>query len=121
MTRFAGKSIVITGGTSGIGTTAILLGKAFGLTVIVTAGSEEKCARALEIGAAHAIDYKAQDFVAEVKRITGGVGWFAFPCCRTSFTSAVLPPSSVACAASLVYIHLSMEPSAVVSEFHFTG
>lgn len=70
----AGDSVLVHGGTSGIGTTAILLGKAFGLTVIVTAGSPGKCARALEIGAAHAIDYKAQDFVAEVKRLTGGAG-----------------------------------------------
>ena len=70
----AGDCVLIHGGTSGIGTTAILLGKVFGLTVIVTAGSADKCARAIEIGAAHAIDYKAQDFVAEVKRITGGAG-----------------------------------------------
>ena len=69
-----GDMVLVHGGTSGIGTTAILLGKVFGLTVIVTAGSPDKCARALEIGAAHAIDYKAQDFVAEVKRITGGAG-----------------------------------------------
>jgi NADPH2:quinone reductase len=70
----AGDAVLVHGGTSGIGTTAILLGKVFGLTVIVTAGSAGKCARALEIGAAHAIDYKAQDFVAEVKRLTGGAG-----------------------------------------------
>ncbi|HYJ83382.1 MAG TPA: NAD(P)H-quinone oxidoreductase [Allosphingosinicella sp.] len=70
----AGDTVLVHGGTSGIGTTAILLGKAFGLTVIVTAGSSGKCARALEIGAAHAIDYKAQDFVTEVKRLTGGAG-----------------------------------------------
>ncbi|MEA3010762.1 MAG: NADPH:quinone reductase [Sphingomonadales bacterium] len=70
----AGDSVLVHGGTSGIGTTAILLGEVFGLTVIVTAGSPDKCARALEIGAAHAIDYKAQDFLAEVKRITGGAG-----------------------------------------------
>jgi NADPH:quinone reductase-like Zn-dependent oxidoreductase len=53
---------------------AILLGRLFGLTVIVTAGSDEKCGRALEIGAGHAINYKSQDFVEEVKRITGGRG-----------------------------------------------
>jgi NADPH2:quinone reductase len=70
----AGDAVLVHGGTSGIGTTAILLGKVFGLTVIVTAGSADKCARAMEIGAAHAIDYKAQDFVAEVKRITAGAG-----------------------------------------------
>jgi putative PIG3 family NAD(P)H quinone oxidoreductase len=69
-----GDTILVHGGTSGIGTTAILLGTAFGLNVIVTAGSAEKCARALEIGAAHAINYKSRDFVAEVKRITEGRG-----------------------------------------------
>jgi NADPH:quinone reductase-like Zn-dependent oxidoreductase len=53
---------------------AILLGKLFGLTVIVTCGSDEKCARALEIGAAHAINYKSTDFVEEVKHITSGEG-----------------------------------------------
>lgn len=70
----AGDAVLVHGGTSGIGATAILLGQVFGLTVIVTAGSPEKCARALEIGAAHAIDYKSQDFVEEVKRITAGAG-----------------------------------------------
>ncbi len=70
----AGDTVLVHGGTGGIGTTGILVGKLTGLTVIVTAGSPEKCARALEIGAAHAIDYKAQDFAAEVKRITGGAG-----------------------------------------------
>jgi NADPH:quinone reductase len=63
-----GETVLVHGGTSGIGTTAIALGKLFGLTVIVTAGSAEKCARARELGADHAIDYKEQDFVAEVKR-----------------------------------------------------
>jgi putative PIG3 family NAD(P)H quinone oxidoreductase len=70
----AGDAVLVHGGTSGIGTTAILLGKLFDLNVIVTAGSPEKCARSLEIGAAHAIDYRAQDFVEEVKRITAGAG-----------------------------------------------
>jgi putative PIG3 family NAD(P)H quinone oxidoreductase len=70
----AGETVLVHGGTSGIGTTAILLGRAFGLEVIVTAGSPEKCARALEIGAAFAIDYRAQDFAAEVQRLTGGKG-----------------------------------------------
>jgi putative PIG3 family NAD(P)H quinone oxidoreductase len=69
-----GETILIHGGTSGIGTMAIMLGKLFGLTVIVTCGGAAKCARALEIGADHAIDYKEQDFVAEVARITGGKG-----------------------------------------------
>ena len=70
----AGDTVLVHGGTSGIGTTAILLGRAFGLTVIVTAGSPEKCARALEIGAAHAIDYRAEDFVLRVGEITHARG-----------------------------------------------
>lgn len=69
-----GETMLVHGGTSGIGTMAIMLGRHFGLTVIVTCGSPEKCARALEIGAHYAIDYKADDFVAEVARITGGKG-----------------------------------------------
>ncbi|HMO69290.1 MAG TPA: zinc-binding dehydrogenase, partial [Novosphingobium sp.] len=69
-----GETMLVHGGTSGIGTMAILLGRLFGLTVIVTCGSAAKCARALEIGAHHAIDYNAADFVAEVARITGGRG-----------------------------------------------
>jgi NADPH:quinone reductase len=64
-----GDAVLVHGGTSGIGTTAILLGKTLGLTVIVTAGSDEKCARALEIGAAHTINYKTRDFVQEVKTL----------------------------------------------------
>jgi len=69
-----GDIVLVHGGTSGIGTMAILLGRLFGLTVIVTAGSNGKCARAREIGATHAINYKTQDFVAEVKALTEGRG-----------------------------------------------
>jgi putative PIG3 family NAD(P)H quinone oxidoreductase len=69
-----GETILVHGGTSGIGTMAIQLGRLFGVIVIVTCGGPQKCARALEIGAAHAIDYRASDFVEEVKRITGGRG-----------------------------------------------
>ena len=69
-----GDIVLVHGGTSGIGTMACLLGKLFGLTVIVTAGSDDKCAAAVGIGAAHAINYRTQDFVAEVKAITGGRG-----------------------------------------------
>jgi NADPH:quinone reductase-like Zn-dependent oxidoreductase len=67
-------SLLVHGGTSGIGTMAIMLGKAFGLSVIATAGSEEKCAAIRELGADLAIDYKTQDFVAEVKGFTAGKG-----------------------------------------------
>ena len=69
-----GDTVLVHGGTSGIGTMAIRLGKLFGLEVIVTCGSDAKCAAALAIGATHAINYKAKDFVAEVKRLTGGKG-----------------------------------------------
>ncbi len=69
-----GETILVHGGTSGIGTMAIMLGKLFGLTVIVTCGGADKCAQALAIGADHAIDYKATDFVEEVAGITGGKG-----------------------------------------------
>jgi len=65
-----GETILVHGGTSGIGTMTITLARLFGLTSIVTCGSAEKCARALELGADHAIDYNATDFVAEVARIT---------------------------------------------------
>lgn len=70
----SGDSVLVHGGTSGIGTMAIMLGRLFELSVIVTAGSDDKCARAIEIGAAHAINYRTADFVEEVKRITGGRG-----------------------------------------------
>ena len=70
----AGETILVHGGTSGIGTTAILLAKAFGLTVVVTAGSAAKCAAARDLGADHAIDYKLSDFVDKVAGITGGKG-----------------------------------------------
>jgi putative PIG3 family NAD(P)H quinone oxidoreductase len=66
----AGESILIHGGTSGIGLTAIQLAKAFGATVFATAGSAEKVAFCTTMGADHAIDYKIQDFVAEVARLT---------------------------------------------------
>ncbi len=69
-----GETILVHGGTSGIGSMTIMLGKLFGLTVIATCGGADKCAEALKIGADHAIDYKAQDFVEEVARITGGKG-----------------------------------------------
>lgn len=69
-----GDTVLVHGGTSGIGTMAITLGSLFGLTVIVTAGSDDKCAAARGLGAAHAINYKTEDFVARVKDITGGAG-----------------------------------------------
>jgi NADPH:quinone reductase len=69
-----GDIVLVHGGTSGIGTMAISLGKLFGLNVIVTCGSDEKCARARLIGADHAINYNATDFVPEVQQITGGAG-----------------------------------------------
>ncbi|WP_145519357.1 NAD(P)H-quinone oxidoreductase [Yersinia bercovieri] len=71
----AGETVLIHGGSSGIGTTAILLSKAFGAkTVIVTVGSEEKQQACLTLGADIAINYHTQDFVAETKRATSGKG-----------------------------------------------
>jgi len=66
-----GETLLVQGGSSGIGVTAIQLAKALGARVIVTAGSDEKCAACVAIGADHAINYRTQDFVAETKRITG--------------------------------------------------
>jgi NADPH2:quinone reductase len=70
----SGEVLLIQGGSSGIGVTAIQMAKALGAMVIVTAGSDEKCAACIALGADHAINYKATDFVAEVKALTGGAG-----------------------------------------------
>ena len=69
-----GDAVLVHGGTSGIGTMAIKLGSLFGLDVIVTCGSDKKCDAALKMGALHAINYKSQDFVAEVREFTSGRG-----------------------------------------------
>jgi NADPH2:quinone reductase len=69
-----GETVLIHGGSSGIGTMAIQLAKALGSKVIVTVGSKDKAEACLKLGADHAIDYKTQDFVAEVKTATGGKG-----------------------------------------------
>ena len=69
-----GETLLIQGGTSGIGVTAIAVAKALGSKVIATAGSDEKCAACLALGADHAINYKTHDFVEEIKRITDGTG-----------------------------------------------
>jgi len=70
----AGEMLLIHGGSSGIGTTAVLLAKAMGARVIVTAGSAEKCAACLKLGADAAINYKEEDFVARTLEVTGGRG-----------------------------------------------
>lgn len=69
-----GETLLVQGGASGIGVTAIQLAKAFGATVIVTAGSDDKCAACLRLGADHAINYRSADFADEVERLTGGRG-----------------------------------------------
>ncbi len=69
-----GDTVLVHGGTSGIGTMAISLGKLFGLTVIVTCGNDEKCTAAKALGADYAINYNSADFVTEVEKITGGKG-----------------------------------------------
>ena len=70
----AGEWLLVHGGSSGIGTTAIMLAKAFGARVIATAGSAEKCEACRKLGADAAIDYKTTDFVPAVMEITGGHG-----------------------------------------------
>ncbi len=70
----AGETLLIQGGTSGIGVTAIQMAKAMGATVIATAGSDEKCAACLKLGADHAINYRTQDFAAVARDLTGGQG-----------------------------------------------
>jgi putative PIG3 family NAD(P)H quinone oxidoreductase len=70
----AGETVLVHGGSSGIGTTAIMLAKSFGARVIVTAGSKEKCDACLKLGADHAVNYRSEDFVVETKKATGGKG-----------------------------------------------
>ena len=70
----SGDWVLVHGGTSGIGTTAIMLAKAFGGNVITTAGSAEKCAAAKTLGADVVVNYKTEDFVAMTKEATGGKG-----------------------------------------------
>lgn len=70
----AGETLLVQGGSSGIGVTAIQIAKALGASVIVTAGSDEKCSACLALGADHAINYKTTDFVEEVKKLSSGKG-----------------------------------------------
>ncbi len=70
----AGESFLVHGGSSGIGTTAIQLGRALGARVFATAGSDRKCARCVELGAERAINYRSEDFVAAVRQATAGRG-----------------------------------------------
>ena len=70
----SGETLLVQGGSSGIGVTAIQMAKALGAKVIVTAGSDDKCAACLALGADHAINYKSHDFAAEAMRLTDGKG-----------------------------------------------
>jgi NADPH2:quinone reductase len=69
-----GETLLVHGGASGIGSTAIMLGRAMGAEVLVTAGSDAKCAACVELGARAAINYKTSEFAVEVKKLTGGRG-----------------------------------------------
>jgi NADPH2:quinone reductase len=69
-----GETLLVQGGTSGIGVTAIQLARAHGSTVIATAGSDDKCAACVSLGADHAINYRSHDFADEARRLTGGRG-----------------------------------------------
>ena len=70
----AGQWLLVQGGSSGIGVTAIQLAKAFGAKVIATAGSDDKCRRCVELGADHAVNYRTEDFAARALELTGGKG-----------------------------------------------
>ncbi|WHZ10864.1 MAG: Quinone oxidoreductase [Burkholderiaceae bacterium] len=70
----AGETLLVQGGSSGIGVAAIQIAKVLGATVLVTAGSADKCAACVALGADHAINYREADFVAEARRLTGGRG-----------------------------------------------
>ncbi|THU05544.1 NAD(P)H-quinone oxidoreductase [Lampropedia puyangensis] len=70
----AGETVLVQGGSSGIGVTAIQLAKAKGARVVVTAGTKEKCDACLALGADHAINYRVEDFVAKVAELTAGRG-----------------------------------------------
>jgi NADPH:quinone reductase len=69
-----GQTLLVQGGSSGIGVASIQMAKAVGARVVVTAGSDDKCHSCLALGADHAINYRTQDFVAETLRVTGGIG-----------------------------------------------
>lgn len=69
-----GETLLVQGGSSGIGVTAIQIAKALGATVLVTAGSDEKCAACVALGADHAINYKTSDFAEEARKLTNGQG-----------------------------------------------
>lgn len=69
-----GETLLVQGGSSGIGVTAIQIAKALGATVLVTAGTDDKCAACLALGADHAINYKTSDFVQEARKLTNGQG-----------------------------------------------
>ena len=69
-----GETLLVQGGSSGIGVTAIQIAKAMGATVLVTAGTDEKCAACVALGADQAINYKTSDFVEQVKTLTNGQG-----------------------------------------------
>jgi len=70
----SGESLLVHGGSSGIGTTAIQLAKQFGARVFITAGSDEKCQACIDLGADAAINYRSEDFVERIKALTGGQG-----------------------------------------------
>jgi NADPH2:quinone reductase len=70
----AGETLLVHGGSSGIGVTAIQIARAMGNRVLATAGSDDKCAACVKLGADKAINYRTQDFLAEVQSATGGKG-----------------------------------------------
>jgi putative PIG3 family NAD(P)H quinone oxidoreductase len=103
-----GESLLVHGGSSGIGTTAIQIASSLGARVITTAGSEEKCKVCRELGAEQAINYRQEDFVAAAKEFTGGVGvdvvlnaisrrWVPMAATYPSPSSVAPRPRSISC------------------------
>jgi len=104
----AGETLLVHGGSSGIGTTAIQLGKAFGARVIVTAGTPEKCDACRRLGADLAINYNTEDFVTLSKQATQGSGVDLILDMSAAITSAAimkLPPSRAASCRSRFWLH----------------
>ncbi len=113
----AGESVLVHGGTSGIGVTALQLAAAFGATAYATAGSAEKVAACLRLGAAAAIDYRAQDFLEEVKRLTGGRGVDVV----LDMVGAAYFPRNIACLAmDGRLVQIAFLQGAVVEKFNLT-
>ena len=123
----AGETLLIHGGSSGIGTMAIQLAKAFGAKVIVTVGSQDKADACLKLGADRAINYKTEDFVAEVKTATSGAGanvildMVGGDYVERNYDAAAVDGRIVQIALSAAPRPPSISPRLMVKRLHHTG